>query len=87
MARYNPTQAPSINNRELQTVVRWLEEEFRAISAAVNVPEFEVVRFTINNVALSKVENGDVAYADGTNWNPGAGAGLYEYVSGAWSKL
>lgn len=32
--------------------------------------------------------NGDIAYADGTSWNPGGtGAGFYGYVSGAWTKL
>lgn len=33
------------------------------------------------------VEEGWVAFADGTNWNPGAGAGLYEYNGGVWVKL
>ena len=31
---------------------------------------------------------GMLAYADGTNWNPGAGEGLYEFRSDvAWHKL
>lgn len=31
---------------------------------------------------------GQVAWADGTNWNPGAGGGLYEYrADAAWHKL
>jgi hypothetical protein len=25
--------------------------------------------------------------ADGTNWDPGAGAGLYQYLGAAWVKL
>jgi hypothetical protein len=28
-----------------------------------------------------------VRYADGTNWNPGAGKGLYLYNGTAWTKL
>lgn len=31
--------------------------------------------------------NGMIAYADGTSWNPGSGAGFYGYEAGAWVKL
>ena len=34
-----------------------------------------------------KPRDGDIRYADGTNWNPGSGAGIYAYVGGAWTKL
>ena len=30
---------------------------------------------------------GLVAFADGDSWDPGSGAGLYEYRGGAWRKL
>lgn len=32
-------------------------------------------------------QEGMVVWADGTNWDPGSGAGLYEYRGGAWHKL
>ena len=32
-------------------------------------------------------EEGMTVNANGTNWNPGGGAGLYQYLSGAWVKL
>lgn len=28
-----------------------------------------------------------IAYADGTDWNPGAGEGVYAFYSGVWNKL
>jgi hypothetical protein len=35
-----------------------------------------------------KPRNGDVRYADGTNWNPGGtGEGIYAYTDDAWAKL
>ena len=40
----------------------------------------------LTDAPLSPV-NGMLAYADGTNWNPGSGAGFYGYQSGAWVKL
>lgn len=30
---------------------------------------------------------GMIVFADGVTWNPGAGAGSYEYRGGAWVKL
>ena len=30
---------------------------------------------------------GLVVFADGTDWDPGAGEGLYVYLSTGWSKL
>lgn len=32
-------------------------------------------------------ENGMIAYADGTSWDPGKGAGFYGYAGGAWDKI
>lgn len=37
--------------------------------------------------APTSPEIGDVVWADGTTWNPGSGAGLYEYRSSTWNKL
>lgn len=31
--------------------------------------------------------DGEVVYANGTGWDPGAGAGIYGRVGGAWVKL
>jgi hypothetical protein len=37
----------------------------------------------------SKLVDGMIRKADGTNWNPGAGAGTYVYDAGTntWTKL
>ena len=36
----------------------------------------------------TKPRDGDIRYADGSNWNPGGtGEGIYAYFDGAWSKL
>lgn len=40
------------------------------------------------NAPPKNIGAGQVAWADGTNWNPGAGDGLYEYrADAAWHKL
>lgn len=49
--------------------------------------EVEYVEFKIWNTAPDKPRQGRCYYADGTNWNPGSGEGLYLYTSGGYSKL
>jgi len=42
----------------------------------------------VANVEPDKPRQGDVRYADGTNWNPGSGEGIYFFDSNeAWVKL
>lgn len=43
--------------------------------------------FEVVHVAPAKPREGLIRLADGSNWNPGSGRGLYQYVSGAWVKL
>ena len=45
------------------------------------------LRLEQTNVAPVKPRDGDIKYADGTNWNPGSGVGVYAYIGGAWTKL
>lgn len=35
----------------------------------------------------TRTMEGMVVKADGTNWNPGGGAGVYAYIGGSWVKL
>lgn len=35
----------------------------------------------------TRPRNGMIVYADGTEWDPGAGEGFYGYEAGAWVKL
>lgn len=39
------------------------------------------------NAEPAKPAAGMIVLADGTNWNPGSGAGFYGYYGGAWTKL
>lgn len=57
-------------NRELQRV----SQAFVSSSAQTTVP-------VLNN-APEKPQVGQIVFADGTNWDPGSGRGLYYYDSG-----
>ena len=39
------------------------------------------------NAEPSKPRDGVIVLADGTNWNPGSGAGFYGFRGSAWVKL
>ena len=65
----------------------FLREELKKISAAMQQLESPNIRLNQSNTAPDKPQDGDVYNADGTNWNPGSGAGLYEYIGGSWNKL
>ncbi len=41
----------------------------------------------VRHEAPKKVQEGMVVVADGTDWNPGSGAGVYVYISSTWTKL
>ena len=43
--------------------------------------------FVVYNTAPAKVYDGLTVRADGTNWNPGSGAGVYCYYGGSWKHL
>lgn len=45
------------------------------------------LQIAVRTSAPSSPANGMIAYADGTSWNPGSGAGFYGYQAGAWVKL
>jgi hypothetical protein len=62
-----------------------IRAELQALHKAANASEpFLAVEEL--HAAPKKVYTGQIALADGSDWNPGAGAGLYLY-QGGWSKV
>ena len=62
-----------------------MEDELLAL--AQSTVDTALVVLTPVFKGVDKPRDGMVLYADGTHFNPGAGAGSYEYRSGAWHKL
>jgi len=59
--------------------------EYR-IEEAFKVGDFDSINLNSQNVALSKPRSGDLVHADGSNWNPGSGEGVYLYTT-TYTKL
>jgi hypothetical protein len=77
-------QTPSDAPEDLKSFRDWVIDEFRNLSDATTEPEPDTLLLKEWNAEPDKLYNGLVAYADGTNWNPGGGRGLYIYQDGLW---
>jgi hypothetical protein len=79
--RWTPNPAP-VDNENLSD---YLFHELNRLSDVLF--NLDVMRLEQTNVAPNKPRDGDMRYADGTNWNPGSGAGIYAYIGTSWTKL
>lgn len=82
--RWSPNPAPVIP----EELPDYLFNELNRLSDILfNIDTF---RLEETNVAPDKPRDGDIRYADGTNWNPGSGRGIYAYIDDgtpSWEKL
>ena len=79
--RYVPTELP------LEYDSAFFAEELRRISAQLHEMELPYLRLVAQHVEPAKLFHGLVVDADGVNWNPGHGAGIYHYEDDAWVPL
>lgn len=76
--QYTPNQVPS----DLPGLVRFLTDEFQSLSAVIRALSLGHLDKTY--VAPEKPRDGDIRYADGVQWNPGAGPGIYWFNGTDW---
>lgn len=70
---FNPADPPA----DPQQLQRYLREYNSLLSATIDLLARK--NFPPTHVEPTKPRDGDPAHADGTNWNPGSGKGLYLY--------
>lgn len=80
---YTPSRVPKIDT--LEELRQFIETELKELSKALLASD--LLQLNVLHVEPARPRDGMLAYADGTDWNPGAGAGFYGRVSGAWVKL
>jgi hypothetical protein len=73
---YAPDPVPS----DPKLYPSYLQREFEKLANAVNAP----IKLEVLHAEPSKPRDGDLLEADGTDLNPGSGAGLYIRRAGAW---
>lgn len=81
---YEPTAIPSDAPPSLRA---WLAAQLRQVADVLAAPEVVTMRFTPLAAEPARYAEGYLVFANGTDWNPGSGAGLYERRGGAWRKL
>jgi hypothetical protein len=79
--QYSPLP-PAIGSDPAQYAYLELQDLVRAINEAQELLPLQALA-----EAPAKPREGLVVYANGTNWNPGSGAGPYVYISGTWTPL
>jgi hypothetical protein len=80
---YEPSDFPEVEGNEELADFLW--KEFQKLSAALL--EVDGILLPELNVEPNKPRDGQIVLADGTNWNPGSGAGFYGRSAGSWVKL
>lgn len=78
---YVPEPTPA----DAQELPAYVARELEKIRIAVDM--LALGHLDKTHVAPAKPREGDIRLADGTDWNPGSGAGFYGYYGGAWAKL
>lgn len=67
-----------------EDIPRYIDDEFRRIAESLN--RIVAGHHAETNTPPDKPRNGDIRLADGTDWNPLDGNGLYAYTT-EWKKL
>lgn len=83
MAR-QPGKPPVIGDDSTDAALKYTSRELREM-AREESRDFLLLRALHN--APKRVFDGLVVLADGSDWNPGSGAGYYGYYDGSWKKL
>ena len=77
---YIPTNVPN----DSALLPGFLMEELRRISLGTST---STVQLDVLHKAPDKPKDGTLAMADGLDWDPGGGAGVYAYRAGQWRFL
>lgn len=78
---YTPSPVPTEVGFRL---LDWLRREFQAVKAGIDQFQPDLTPLP---AAPDRPKEGMLRYADGTNWNPGSGKGVYVYDGSTWVKL
>lgn len=74
------------NFESVEEVREWMWQQLQALEQGFNSGR-EFIALDERHEEPKKLFTGLTALADGTDWNPGSGAGVYTYYGAAWHKL
>lgn len=83
--KYEPENLGVYNDPDLAKLVRVLTQELARVAGGFE--SISSVQFDELHVEPAKPRTGLTVLADGTDWNPGGGQGVYTYYNNTWNKL
>lgn len=66
-------------------IAQWAQQQFDDLTRSLQ--QTPLLWLKQVNVEPTKVRDGMIVLADGSDWNPGSGQGFYGYYASAWHKL
>lgn len=85
MPHFTPTHPPFGGAPD--EVARWVYEELSRLSGLLEQNQTDAIELESLAAEPTRLFEGMTVNADGTNWDPGSGQGLYAYINGAWVFL
>lgn len=67
-------------------LIEFLLRQLDILEDALNNGQTEI-KLVKRNSEPDRPREGMIVLADGTNWDPGSGQGVYAYYNSAWNKL
>lgn len=87
-AKYAGPEEYQFGTDSVPQLADFVVRELRRIGQAMYPGIFpDFIQLTTLNAEPDKPREGMVVLADGTDWNPGSGAGVYGYIGGLWVSL
>ena len=77
---------PGITPQDPAQLPDFFSTELPKLQQVLNGPQ-DLMWLNERHVAPAKPRNGMIVYADGTDWNPGSGRGVYYYKLNTWTLL
>lgn len=75
----------NVSGTSPEQILEFVRNELGKVQEALSISDF--LRLKPMHNPPNKTPDGLVVYADGTDWNPGSGEGIYSYYGGSWKKL
>ena len=77
---------PFVQNEEARVLLRWAVDQFERLAHFHN--QLAKGHVEVLHVEPDNPRNGEIRFADGTDWDPGSGEGYYGYKEGTgWVLL
>lgn len=80
---YDPTIPPVVEEDGAKAAVAYVYAELQSIAGALQgITQGQYIQ--VLHAAPTKPREPQIVFADGSDWNPGSGKGLYVYYGSAW---